>query len=88
MKSTGIVRKLDNLGRVVIPIEVRRTLEIEERDGLEIFVDKDRIILMKYKPSYECVFCGSPDDVSEFKGKTICSKCLDSITQKKHGNIA
>ena len=88
MKSTGIVRKLDNLGRVVIPIEVRRTLEIEERDGLEIFVDKDRIILMKYKPSYECVFCGSSDNVSEFKRKTICSKCLESITQKKHGDVA
>ncbi|MCC5468410.1 AbrB/MazE/SpoVT family DNA-binding domain-containing protein [Pelosinus baikalensis] len=88
MKSTGIVRKLDNLGRVVIPIEVRRTLEIGEKDGLEIYVDKDRIILMKYQPSYECLFCGSSDNVSEFKGKSICKDCLESITQKKHGDIA
>ncbi|MCC5468581.1 AbrB/MazE/SpoVT family DNA-binding domain-containing protein, partial [Pelosinus baikalensis] len=72
----------------VIPIEVRRTLEIGEKDGLEIYVDKDRIILMKYQPSYECIFCGSPDNVSEFKGKTICSKCLESITQKKRGDVA
>jgi len=88
MKSTGIVRKLDNLGRVVIPMEIRRTMEIEERDGLEIFVENDRIILMKYKPSYECVFCGNPEDVSEFKGKSICKDCLDAITQKKHGDVA
>jgi transcriptional pleiotropic regulator of transition state genes len=87
MKSTGIVRKLDNLGRVVIPVEVRRTLEIEDRDGLEIFVDKDRIILKKYQPSYECIFCGSPEDVSEFHGKTICNKCLNAI-QKKRGDVA
>jgi transcriptional pleiotropic regulator of transition state genes len=88
MKSTGVVRKLDNLGRVVIPIEVRRTMKIEDRDDLEIFVDNNRIILMKYEPSYECVFCGSPEDVSEFKGRTICNKCLNAITQKKHGDVA
>ena len=88
MKSTGIVRKMDPLGRVVIPVEVRRTMDIEEKDGLEIFVDKDRIILMKYQPSYECVFCGNADEISEFKGKTICNKCLDTITQKKHGDVA
>ena len=87
MKSTGIVRKPDNLGRVVIPVEVRRTMKIEDRDGLEIFVDNDRIILMKYEPSYECVFCSSTE-VSEFKGRNICNKCLDAITHKKPGDVA
>lgn len=88
MKSTGIVRKMDPLGRVVIPIEIRRTMNIEIQDGLEIFVDNDRIILMRYQPSYECVFCGSTETVSEFKGRKICDKCLDAITQKKHGDVA
>jgi transcriptional pleiotropic regulator of transition state genes len=70
MKATGIVRKVDELGRVVIPVDIRRTMDIEIKDGIEIFVDNDRIILMKYKPSYECVFCGSTENVGEFKGKT------------------
>jgi transcriptional pleiotropic regulator of transition state genes len=73
---------------VVIPVEVRRTIKTEDREDLEIFVDNNRIILMKYQPSYECVFCSSPEDVSEFKGRTICNKCLNAITQKKHGDVA
>jgi transcriptional pleiotropic regulator of transition state genes len=80
MKSTGIVRKVDELGRVVIPIELRRTLDIEEKDALEIYVDSDRIILRKYEPA--CVFCGSADDVTNFKGKNICKTCLESMAQK------
>jgi transcriptional pleiotropic regulator of transition state genes len=88
MKSTGIVRKLDKLGRVVIPVELRKTMEFVEREDLEIFVERDRIILMKYQPSEECVFCGSPEAVSNFKGRTICGNCLESITQKKHGDVA
>ena len=80
MKSTGIVRKVDELGRVVIPIELRRTLDIEEKDSLEIYVDSDRIILRKYEPA--CIFCGSADDVANFKGKNICKSCLDSMSQK------
>jgi len=79
MKSTGIVRKLDNLGRIVIPIEVRRTLNIEEKDGLEIYVDHDRIILRKYEPSCSCIFCGEVDNVNDFKGKRICQDCMESI---------
>ena len=67
MKSTGIVRKVDELGRVVIPIELRRTLDIEEKDALEIYVDSDRIILRKYEPA--CVFCGNAADVTNFKGQ-------------------
>jgi len=80
MKSTGITRKVDELGRVVIPIELRRTLGIEEKDPLEIFVDGDRIILRKYEPS--CVFCGSAADVTNFKGKNVCQSCLDSMGQQ------
>ncbi len=82
MKSTGIVRKVDELGRVVIPIELRRTLDIEEKDALEIYVDNDRIILRKYEPACSCVFCGNADDVINFKGKNICRECLETMTQK------
>ncbi|MDL2280846.1 AbrB/MazE/SpoVT family DNA-binding domain-containing protein [Selenomonadales bacterium OttesenSCG-928-I06] len=81
MKSTGIVRKVDELGRVVIPIELRRTLSIEEKDALEIYVDSDLIILRKYEP--DCVFCGNGDDVTNFKGKNICRQCLELIGQKE-----
>lgn len=79
MKSTGIVRKVDELGRVVIPIELRRTLSIEEKDALEIYVDQDRIILRKYEPSCACVFCGNADNVTRFKGKNICADCLQML---------
>lgn len=74
MKSTGIVRKVDELGRVVIPIELRRTLQIEQRDALEIYVDGERIILKKYEPA--CVFCGDAANVHHFRGKNICDGCL------------
>ncbi|SDF22176.1 AbrB/MazE/SpoVT family DNA-binding domain-containing protein [Sporomusa acidovorans] len=80
MKSTGIVRKVDELGRVVIPIELRRTLDIEEKDALEIYVDSDRIILRKYEPA--CVFCGNAADVTDFKGKKVCKDCLESMGQR------
>lgn len=77
MKSTGIVRKVDELGRIVLPIELRRTLDIAEKDSLEIYVDDDRIILRKYEPT--CVFCGSSKDVISFKGKNICPTCLNEL---------
>lgn len=80
MKSTGIVRKVDELGRVVIPIELRRTLDIEEKDALEIYVDNDRIILRKYEPA--CVFCSNADEVTNFKGKNVCKDCLTSMGQR------
>ncbi|MEG6585225.1 AbrB/MazE/SpoVT family DNA-binding domain-containing protein [Dendrosporobacter sp. 1207_IL3150] len=82
MKSTGIVRKVDELGQVVIPIELRRTLDIEEKDALEIYVDHDRIILRKYEPACSCVFCGNGDEVTNFKGKNVCKDCLDAMVQK------
>lgn len=77
MKSTGIVRKVDELGRVVIPIELRRTLEIAEKDALEIYVDGEQIILKKYAPA--CIFCGQAKDVEIFKGKNICPSCLEEL---------
>ena len=77
MKSTGIVRKVDELGRIVLPIELRRTLDIAEKDSLEIFVDGSGIVLKKYRPT--CVFCDSAKDISTFKGKNICPKCLKEL---------
>lgn len=69
MKSTGIVRKVDELGRIVLPIELRRNLRIEEKDSLEIFIDNDKIILKKYEPSD--IFTGSMDNLIEYKGKKV-----------------
>ncbi|MCW2278033.1 AbrB/MazE/SpoVT family DNA-binding domain-containing protein [Heliophilum fasciatum] len=73
MKSTGIVRKIDELGRVVIPMELRRVMGIAEKDGLEIYVDEEKIILKKYEPA--CVFCGSADGVQNYRGKVVCKEC-------------
>ena len=73
MKSTGIVRKVDELGRIVLPIELRRTLDIAERDELEIYMEGDRIILQKFEPA--CIFCGNARDVSGYKGKNVCANC-------------
>lgn len=77
MKSTGVVRKLDDLGRIVIPIELRRTMDIGLRDTLEIFVEDDKIILKKYHPA--CVFCNDARDVVSYKDKLICQRCLDEL---------
>ena len=77
MKSTGIVRKVDELGRIVLPIELRRTLDIAERDSLEIFVEGSSIILKKYQPS--CIFCDSAKDITVFKGKNVCPNCAKEL---------
>ena len=77
VKSTGIVRKVDELGRIVLPIELRRTLDIAEKDALEIYVEGSAIVLKKYRPTR--VFCDSVKDVSVFKGKNICPKCLREL---------
>lgn len=79
MKSTGIVRKVDELGRVVIPIELRRTLSIEEKDALEIYVEQDQIVLRKYVPSSVCVFCGNSEGIIKYKGKNICQDCANAV---------
>jgi len=77
MKSTGIVRKVDELGRVVLPIELRRTLDIAEKDALEIYVDGTTIILKKYEPA--CIFCNDAKDVISYKGKNICQTCMQEL---------
>lgn len=77
MKSTGIVRKIDNLGRIVLPKELRKVFEIEEGTPMEIFVDGEQVILREYQPT--CVFCGEAEDVVKWKGKNICKKCLSEI---------
>jgi transcriptional pleiotropic regulator of transition state genes len=77
MKSTGIVRKVDELGRVVLPMELRRTLDIAEKDPLEIYVDGNTIILKKYEPA--CIFCNNAKDVENYKGKNICQDCMQEL---------
>lgn len=80
MKSTGIVRKVDELGRIVLPIELRRNLGIDIKDSLEIYVDNDTIVLKKYQPA--CIFCGSADNVINFEGKNICQVCLNKLKEQ------
>ena len=77
MKSTGIVRKIDELGRVVIPKELRKTLNIGEGDPIGFYVEGEQIILKKYEPN--CIFCGQADEIINYKGKNICRKCLEQI---------
>ena len=77
MKSTGIVREVDRAGRIVLPIELRRTLEIEENDSLEIFTEDNMIILRRYEPA--CIFCGNAKDVVYFKDKRVCQDCLKEL---------
>lgn len=80
MKAIGIVRKVDELGRIVLPIELRRTLNIDIKDPVEIFVEGEAIILKKYEPS--CIFCGNAKDVVNYKGKNICKSCLKELKVK------
>ena len=79
MKSTGIVRKVDELGRIVLPIEMRRTLNIEEKDSLEIYVEDDNVILRKYQAT--CIFCESTKNLINFNNKNLCPECLKKIKE-------
>ncbi|MBY9080371.1 AbrB/MazE/SpoVT family DNA-binding domain-containing protein [Paenibacillus sp. HN-1] len=79
MKATGIVRKVDELGRIVIPIELRRTMGIDIKDPLEIFVDGEKIILRKYEPT--CIFSGSSENLINFKGKMVSRDILDELLE-------
>ncbi len=80
LKATGIVRKIDELGRIVLPVELRRTMDINERDALEIYVDGSSIVMRKYRPS--CVFCDSVRDIRTFRGKNICGRCLKELQEQ------
>ena len=77
MKSTGIVRKVDELGRIVLPIELRRTLDIAEKDAIEIYVEGQTIILKKYEPT--CIFCGNARNMTMYREKNICTNCLKEL---------
>ena len=77
MKSTGIVRRIDELGRIVLPAEMRRVFNINEKDAVEIFTKDDMIVLKKWDSA--CIFCGSSNDLKVFKDKNICSKCAKDL---------
>ena len=79
MKSTGIIRRVDELGRVVIPIEIRNKFGIAEKDPIEIYVDGSNIILKKYEQN--CIFCGNTKNLMEYKGRLICDKCSEQISE-------
>lgn len=81
MKSTGIIREIDKLGRIVIPKEIRAINKISAGDGLEIFVDEDMIILRK--PQKNCIFCHREDFLGEYKGKPICAICISDIKKNE-----
>lgn len=79
MKSTGIIRRVDELGRVVIPIELRNKFGINEKDPIEIFVDGSSIVLKKYEPN--CIFCGSTKKLVSHNDKLVCTKCAEKINK-------
>ena len=79
MKSTGIIRNIDELGRIVVPKEIRKKLGIANTDPVEIYVEGDKIILTKYIAA--CHFCGSTEGVRDFKSKKICVACIEDINE-------
>lgn len=81
MKSTGIIRRVDELGRVVIPIELRNQFNIVEKDPIEIYVEGSSIILKKFEPN--CIFCGSNKNLLEYQDKLICKNCSQKIAELK-----
>lgn len=80
MKSTGIVRRVDSLGRIVLPIELRRLMDMDIKDEIEIFVDGEQILLAKYQP--RCVFCNSTDNVITHNDKNICTHCVEELKKR------
>jgi len=80
MKYTGVVRRIDDLGRIVLPVELRRTMELDNGDSLEIFVEDNKIILKKYQPA--CIFCGDAREIGVFKGRNVCRSCAKEISRK------
>ena len=77
MKAIGVIRKMDDLGRIVIPKELRAYLDMNKKDPIAIYADRDSVILRKYQP--ECIFCGGTTNVQEYKGKSVCSNCMEGI---------
>lgn len=77
MKTGGMIRKIDDMGRIVLPVELRRALELEEHGAVEICLDEDKLILRKFSPS--CIFCGESHDLVQFQNRNICRSCLDAL---------
>ncbi len=77
MKSTGIVRKIDALGRIVLPIELRKHMDIATGDDIEIFVEGNTIVLEKYSPT--CIFCGNKEALADYEGKCVCKICREKL---------
>lgn len=84
MKSTGIVRNLDQLGRIVIPIEMRKQFDLGEKDPVEIYIEDNKIILKKHEPN--CVFCGESQNIFSYKGKNICKQCVKNLEDNNISN--
>ena len=80
MKSTGVVRRVDELGRIVLPIEIRKVLDIKSKDAVEIFTDNDKIVLQKYAPA--CIFCNDTENVIYFSGKRVCASCIKQLKEQ------
>lgn len=80
-KSTGIIRKIDELGRIVIPMSIRQTLNIQEHDPVEIYMDGEHIILQKHQAT--CVFCGGSKELTSFADKNVCAACRDALRQQE-----
>lgn len=81
MKSTGIVRRVDEFGRISLPVEMRKTMGLEEKSPVEFFVDGNAIVVKKYSPS--CVFCGESEEVVEYLGKMVCANCIATLSEIK-----
>lgn len=84
MKSTGIVRRVDELGRIVLPISLRNRFEITEKDPLEILIDGSNIVLKKYEPF--CIFCEDTKNLVDFQGKLVCKKCISKLSKNQEEN--
>lgn len=80
MKSTGIVRRMDELGRIVLPAEIRKHLNLSQKDPIEIYVNGESIVLKKYSPA--CIFCGEADDIVVYRGRNVCSSCIKVLKRK------
>jgi len=79
MKATGVVRRVDELGRVVLPVELRKVMHIKDRDSLEVFVDEDKIVLKKYEPA--CTFTGSADDLFDYHGRKVAKVAIEEMAK-------
>jgi len=80
MKATGMVRKVDGLGRIAIPVELRRKMEINTKDHLEIFVDEENVVLKKYEPA--CLFCGNTNNMKHYGNRIVCQECIDKLAKE------